>query len=171
MVATASQNETSSDIPSLNAIAAGTRASTNNVLTGILAALETAMDEGGEDGGSDAGDPARPDESSAWRAAAPDGTAQRIAVPVNPRSVKYGKDRSRMPVENASVHGAPVITRNCQSAAKKNGTKRPTQPGKPISPTRRTETPANENANNTNASGLNAVAATSSTTPHAPPML
>ena len=98
MVATASQNETSSDIPSLNAIAAGTRASTNNVLTGILAALETAMDEGGEDGGSDA-------------AAAPDGTAQRIAVPVNPRSVKYGKDWSRMPAENASVHGAPAVTK------------------------------------------------------------
>ena len=32
-------------------------------------------------------------------------------------------------------------------------------------------TTAPTNANNTNASGLNAVAATSSTTPHAPPML
>ena len=64
MVIRASQNETSSDIPSLNAIAAGTRASTNNVLTGILGALETAIDDGGEDDGSDAGDPARPDKSS-----------------------------------------------------------------------------------------------------------
>src|ERR1700676_4755917 len=94
--------------------------------------------------------PARAEESSSWRAAALDGTAQRIAVPANPRSVEKGKDWNRTPAENASDHGAPANTRNCQSAAKKNGIKRPTQPGMPMSRTRRTEIPANEKTNSTN---------------------